>query len=235
MAEKLKSISRQIHWSLLLRAAVFALAWFFFPFWLFFLVALYLYFVPLFQAGAFVIPFFVVLVLAFIHAPSVLFALALGAIFYYLLLIKDLLLIDRVAAYELLVLVLSFFLFREFYQSFGSGFAGGALWFASLIAALFGLLMNSFIKFTLDPEGGGIRRPAVLLSLLAVWQFLVLGLFLPLDFIYQSVIVFLIAVLVVDLVPEYCLHGPVRSKIFATSTVVFAFLVLILASARWGI
>ena len=46
MAGKLKSISRQIHWSLLLKAAVFALAWFFVPFWLFFLIALYLYFIP---------------------------------------------------------------------------------------------------------------------------------------------------------------------------------------------
>src|ERR1700735_5015882 len=119
MEEKLKSISKQIHWSLLAKAAIFALGWFFLPFWLFLLLALYLYFFPFFQSrkllGA---PFLGLLALTFIGPASFFMAIVFGLLFYYLLLIKDLVLIDRKAAYELFAFVLLFFFLRSFYENF---------------------------------------------------------------------------------------------------------------------
>jgi hypothetical protein len=66
-----------------------------------------------------------------------------------------------------------------------------------------------------------------------MWQLLLVGLFLPLDFLYQSAIVFLVAVILMGLVPQYVFGELSRTKVLATGTVLFALLVIIAASARW--
>jgi len=269
MAAKLKSISRQIHWSLLGRAALFALAWFFLPFWLFALIALYLYFFPLFNTWKLFWLFFALLVLAYIEesgagSSGLVFVVIFAALFYYLLLIKDLLLIDRKSAYELLILVLVFFLFRDFYGKIGIGVGVGAasltsiitgvsLWYGLLVAALIGLLVNSFIRTFSDTinvntihsdniysdsvHENPMRRITVWLAFILVWQFLILGLFLPLDFAYQSVVVFLASVFIVDLLPEACIEaaGVSRQRIVTTGITAGVLLFIVLASAHWGL
>ncbi len=65
MAEKLRSISKRINWSLVLRSVIFGVAWWALPFWLFLLVALYLYFVPITGASKVSVPFFVLLLICF--------------------------------------------------------------------------------------------------------------------------------------------------------------------------
>ena len=113
MEERLKSISRRIHWSLLLRAGVFGFAWLLLPFSLFVLVALYLYFSPLAQSRGLAWSFFVLLLLMFLEPVGPLFAVIFGAIFFYILLIKEFVLIDRASAHEVTVLALSFLLIRR--------------------------------------------------------------------------------------------------------------------------
>jgi hypothetical protein len=66
-----------------------------------------------------------------------------------------------------------------------------------------------------------------------MWQLLIVGLFLPLDFIYQSAVVFLVAAIFIDVVPHYIFGEMSRKKVLATSTVLFALLTIVLASARW--
>jgi len=68
---------------------------------------------------------------------------------------------------------------------------------------------------------------------LLTWQLLIVGLFLPLDFLYQSAIIFLVAVIILDLVPQYVFGELTRRKVLATGTVLFALLVIVLSSARW--
>jgi hypothetical protein len=240
MAAKLKSILRQIHWSLVLRSAIFALAWFLFPFWLFFLIALYLYFVPLFQSQKLAMPFFVLLVLTYIEPQNFLFLLIFAILFYCLLLIKDLLLIDRKSAYEFIIFVLAFFLFRDFYERFGAGIiTGNALWYGFLVAVLIGFLVGGFLRVFSSPKDTERYNPqvsqrvATWLTFLLVWQFLILGLFLPLDFVYQSVIIFLIAVVVIDFIPEYYFGGISRQKLLTAGTAIFALLVVALTSVQW--
>jgi hypothetical protein len=248
MAAKLKSILRQTHWSLLLRAAIFALAWYFFQggwFWLFVLVALYLYFVPPFQAGRLLWPFIALLILAFAEPANLVFIIIFAALFYYLLLIKDLLLIDRKSAYEILIFALSFFLLRDFYRAAGGGISGWGIWYAFLLAAFLGILASRFMAvFSMgDPNASDnasrtkhpLRRIVAWLTFLLSWQFLILGLFLPLDFIYQSAIVFLILILVIDFAPNQYLGDITSSKILTTGIAVFAVLIIVLASARWGL
>ena len=237
MAAKLKSILRQIHWSSLLKAAVFGAAWLWLPYWAFFFAALYLYYVPIFEAKKLGIPFFILLILAYLQGQGIFPALIFSAIFYGILLIKDLLIIDRRSAYELLGLVESFLLLRIFYSHFTEGPSGLAVTIGFFVATALTLLLNSFIQCFRDESGDihGVRRAGVWLSLPLFSQMIITGLFLPLDFLYQAVSVFLISVLVFDLLPDHLARIGSRQKTLATVSVVFSLFVIVLASANWGI
>jgi hypothetical protein len=225
MVEKLKSILKRAHWSLAIRAVIFGLAWFFLPFWLFLFIALYLYFVPFFQSRRLLWPFFSLLILAFVEPANFLFLVIFAALFYYLLLIKDLLLIDRRFAHELLILVLSFLLVHDFYEKFRWVIGGTALAYSFLLAVLVTLMVKGFMD----------NKDSLLFWFFFVlaWQFLVLGLFLPVSFIYQTLIVFIILFTLIDIVSGYSLGDVSRNKILATSLSTSILLVIVLASASW--
>jgi len=238
MEAKLRSILKRIHWSLVLRAAVFALAWLWLPFWVFFLLSFYLYLIPFFRPGKLAIPFSALLLLTFIQPPGALVALVFGAMFYAILLIKDLLLIDRRSAHELITLALSFLLLRDFYMKFNEGIGGPALFYSFLTAVVLGLLMLSYMGSSHEDDAAiawPMERTAIWLSFLFLWQILIAGLFLPLDFIYQSVVVFLVVVLLIDLVPEHIFGGLSKTKTLMAASVIFALFVIVLGSARWGL
>jgi hypothetical protein len=214
------------------------LSWYIFPFWLFFLVSLYLYFVPPFQAGRLLWPFIATMILAFVEPPGWIFLIVFLILFYYLLLVKDLLVIDRHAAFEILTLALSFLLLRDFYRAFGGGLNGWEIWYAFLLAALLGILVSRFMAAfsEADPEAKHpTRRIVSWMAFLIGWQFVILGIFLPLDFIYQSAIIFLIFACLVDFTVGEYLGDISRSKALATGITIFAVLAIVLASAHWGL
>ena len=241
MAARLRSISKRIHWSLVLKAAVFALAWAWFPFWLFALVAIGLYAIPFFQGGGtrrLAIPFFVLIILCYLQPQGAVFAIIFGAVFYAILLIKNLLLIDSRSAYELVVLVLSFIVLRDFYKVSNEGVSGIALLYAILTAFCLAALLSSFVngfKSDIVPAERGVRRIAVWLSFLLLVQVVMAALFLPVDFIYQAVTAFLAVILLVDLVPEYLTGALSKVKVLTAVTAVLVLFVIILGSARWGL
>src|SRR5689334_4150926 len=113
MAEKLKLIIRRIPWSLLLKAVALALLWAFgkaslaagavTPFVLFVVIACAAYILPLFRPRAMAVPFFCALVLGFFVPFSALATLAFALIFFLILGIKDLVLVNRETAYETLL------------------------------------------------------------------------------------------------------------------------------------
>jgi hypothetical protein len=240
MAEKLRSILKRTSWSSVLKAAVFAVAWWALPFWLFLLIALYLYFIPIQGSLKVWVPFFVLLLLCLVTAPDILIVLIFGAIFFFILLVKDLLIIDRRFAYEVLVLVLSYLVVREFFLVSGGSLGGHALVYGVLAAWVLCIMIASFVK-NFSPavpddgakEARAFRRMSNWLVFMLAWQLLLVGLFLPLDFLYQSAIVFLVAVILIDLLPQYVFGELSRTKVLATGTVLFALLTIVLASARW--
>lgn len=237
MAEKLKSISKRIHWSSLLRAAVFGLSWLWLPSWAFIFVALYLYLIPWFRVGALAMPFIVLLILAFSTASGGFMAIIFAAIFYLILLVKDLIVLDRRALYEVIVLGLILLLLRAFYANFNQGATGSALLYAFIVAGAAALLFRNFIaavsgEATFEKRPQLVRVATWILFLLFV-QLFIAGLLLPLDFTYQSTIIFLVVVLLVDLIAEYLFSGLSREKLLGVATVVGTLLVLILSSARF--
>lgn len=256
-------------------AAVFAVTWLILPWWLFLLVALYCYFIPFFWPGKLFIPFFCLMVLTVVQSPSFLFAVIFGVIFYYILLIKDLVIVNRRFAYEILFIALSFFLIRDFFIGY-NGINGSALFWSFWLAVAIGLLAYSMMKFfsadvlsssLMEPgsdiydnsiteitsnhgsklfffstglsiEGTDVKKPhlrsiAFLLITFLSWQFIIIGLFLPLDFVYQSIIVFVAVIFFHELIAGYFWNDISRERIFFTASIFFSLLVILLASATW--
>jgi hypothetical protein len=71
------------------------------------------------------------------------------------------------------------------------------------------------------------------MTFLLMWQLLIVGIFLPLDFLYQSAIIFLVAAILIELVPQYIFGELSRIKVLVTGAVLFSLLVIVIASARW--
>jgi hypothetical protein len=243
MVEKLRSILKRTNWSLLLKAVIFGVAWWaspFLSFWLFLIIALCLYFIPITGAGKVSAPFFVLLLLSFFQNQSALAAVIFGVIFYFIILIKDLIIIDRRSAYEILILALSYLLMRSFFIKTGGSLGGWALLYGLIVAWAVSAMIMSFIKnFSAAPEATNSReaksfhRMLGWMTFLLAWQLLLVGLFLPLNFLYQSAIIFLVAIVLIDIVPQYVFGELSRAKVLATGSVVFSLLVIIAASARW--
>ncbi len=252
MAEKLRSILKQTNWSLVLKAVIFGVAWWALPFWLFLLVALYLYFIPFVGAENVSVPFFVLLLISFFQAQSALAAVILGVIFYFMLLVKDFLIIDRRSAYEILMLVLSYLLVRNFFLSAGGSLSAWAIFYGLIVAWAVSAMIANFIKNYSAASGVAGASPAApeeaansrrgarsfrrmlgWMTFLLMWQLLIVGIFLPIDFLYQAAIVFLLAIIIIDLIPQYVFGELSRTKVLATGTVLFALLTIVLASARW--
>jgi hypothetical protein len=179
------------------------------------------------------------LLITLLQKPGLVFAVIFGIVFYFLLLVKDLIIIDRRSAYEILMLVLSYLLVRGFFLNVGGSFGWWSLLDSAVAAAAVSVLVTSFIKnFSNTPEDSApetrfFRRMLGWMMFLLMWQLLIVGLFLPLDFLYQSAIVFLVAIIILDLIPQYVFGELTRIKVLATGTVLFALLVIVLSSARW--
>ena len=243
----------------IIRAVIFALAWAIFPFWLFLLVALYLFFVPFSQIKSVIVPFLVLLVLTALQAPGFYAAAIFGLVFWYILLIKEFYIVDRKSAYEILLLALTYLLFRIFYMKMGGGIGAGAVFAALFVAIAVGVLFSSFVKIFVGEEEkiergdikmdvapvlvGGINARRKLLRqvtsfavFLVVFELLITGLFLPLDFVYQSSLIFILAALFVEFSNKHLFAAKLsRQRVLIVLSGAFVLLVIILGLARWGI
>src|SRR5580693_6484847 len=108
MVEKLRSITKPIPWSLLLKPLAVAAAWLLLPWWGFLVVAAYCYFFPFFRPAAVGRAFFVFLLLGILIPPGFFQAVGVAIVFLLILGIKDLVIVKRKAAYGMLVFLLSF-------------------------------------------------------------------------------------------------------------------------------
>jgi hypothetical protein len=238
MEEKLRSILRRIHWSLTLKAIIFATSWFLLPAWLFFIVALYMYVVPRFRSMTFIFPFAVLMFFAISEAPSLLGALLFSVLFYLLLGVKELGFIDKRTPYEALILSLSFLAYTQFFSRFVAWGSIGVFFYAFAVSFMFFLLCRGFLRYAVfNKEDGATRRGLLGAGIIAffVWELLLTVVFLPLNFLYQSALLFIITAVLFDLVLDYATSELVRGKLLINFSVFFTFLVIILGSVRWAL
>ncbi len=238
MEEKLRSISRTIPWSLALKAAAFGLGWYVLPFWLFLLLGLGLYFVPLFQPMHLLLPLLLTFFFAAVLAYSSWAALMLGIIFFFILGIKDLVFIRRGAAYETLIFLLFFLAFLNYFARFGAWGGWTDMGLGILVATVAALLLRGFVLYRAPEAGEWARRKRFVLFGLAgllLWQWQAALLFLPLNFFYQTAILFLAAVVLAELFLAYAQGELTRRKILLHFSFLFVFVSFVLAANSWRI
>jgi hypothetical protein len=218
----------------IIKGLLFGAAWYLFPAWLFILAAAYLYFVPFFQSSKF-FPVFVAVMAIYGLAPaSLAYALAGGILFGWLIAIRELLFIDRRFAHEVLIFALVFFLLRIVYVAQDTIGMNSFFW-ALFIAAMVAWMAKGFVDSCMADEAKKQKRPfaAIGIGLLGffAWQVIMIGFVIPVDFVYQSLLAFLVTVGMFDLLSAHLLGYAARKKILLTATMVFSGLVILLAAA----
>lgn len=232
MEEKLKSILRPIPWSLILKAFLFALGWLLLPFWLFIIFSLYLYLVPLFQAKVLALPFVFTLFLASLTQPHFWVAVFFGVIFFFILGIKDLVFVDRRTSYGILAFVLMFVAIFYSFSRFDYGWdAAPFLWMLGL-SAVFSLLLNNFLKNYIGQESDRRLKNTLLgLVFLLFFESGLVILLLPITFLVQSALLFLIAVALFELSSDYFLKRLDARRVLIYFSVFFGISALIISGS----
>lgn len=236
MAAKLKSILRTTPWSLLLKASVLAALWPVLPYWLFFFLALGFYFIPFFEPRRLFLPFVLFLFFAAFLTPGYLSSLFLGIIFFLILGVKNLVIVDRAAAYETLFFVLFFLAVLGFFGSFDSP-RGYFSVFAAAAAAVFALLLGGFLRFSTEFAALSRREKFLIIVLpgVVIWQWFLAVLILPMNYFYQSALVFLGGIVLAELIYAYINKSLERRKILIYFSVFFAAVAIILAANPWNV
>lgn len=218
---------------LFLKAGILGFLWLFLPFWIFLAASFYFYFFPFFQPLRLALPFFLTLIAAAILPANIWLALFLAALFFLILGIKNLIFVNRLAAHQFLVFFLLFLLFLSFF----SGFENWQHWIVSFsvfgVSAVFLLLAKELVDYG---GGTGRRRTFFILGFgaLLIWQLCLVLLFLPLNYFYETALLLLSAVFLLDVLLEHLKNKLDGRKILTDFSIFFALSAVILASARWG-
>jgi len=225
-------------WNLLLRAAVFGLSWLLLPFWLFVIVAAYLYFIPFFDVKKLSLAFLAVIFYATIEPQGILFAIVLSVLFFLILGVKDLVFIQRKSAYEVLVLLLAFLTFIKFFSHFGSGISPEGFFYALVSGAFVFLLLKGLLNYGVDGGIFAAERPCrggafAAIAGLAVSEIMIAALFAPLNYLYQSAFVFLATALAVETSSDYLDGKLARRTVLIDTSIFLVFAVIIFGSATW--
>ena len=232
MAEKLKSISRRIPWSLLLKALAFGLAWLILPKWLAMVLAVILYFRPFFSALRLLVPFAALLVVG-LFLPGVWWAAFYEFVIFFLILgLKELIFIDRRGVYGLVFWLLNFMFFFQFFLRVEQAQAASAFWGSLLLALGVFLLARSFFAYEREEHKNNFQAG---LYALLVWQLAWVLLFLPMSFFYKTGLLLLGAVTIFELLRAYGEGNLSRLRLRTVLTLFFVIGSLMLAANQWGI
>ncbi len=232
MVEKLKSISKKIHWSLVLKAAAVGLSWVYLPEWLAVVLALVFYFSSLFRVKHMGIPFISAVVIAHILGANILAGIFLAVCLFLIFGLKELVFIDRKSAYTALIFLIFFFTSFLLYENLDAWSA----WFPvkSLIFAwLFWVFVHGFL---IEAEGGATGRTPLILGALAFvfWEIATAVAFLPLDFLYHAGIMIFFAFVFFEWFLDYSRGGLSKNKILLYISLLFILVTLIFSFAKWS-
>ena len=219
---------------LLIKSCIFSIGWLMLPFWAFFILSLYFYLVPFFQSFKLLIPFILTLLAAAILPNGFWFAVLLGTLFFLLFGIKNLILVNRFDNHQFMVFLILFLMFFGFFWHFGNW----QEWAVSLISFWIGLSFFFLFDELADYSRVSSESKKIIVSALGsflIWQGAIVILFLPLNYFYQTALLFLSSVILTDILLGY-LGGIIgRRKMLANFSIFFVIAVAILASANWGL
>lgn len=192
MAEKLRSITNPIPWSLLLKPFAIVAAWLVLPWWAFLAVALYCYLVPLFRPLTLAPAFLVFLLMSLTTEPGLFWAPYMIVVAVLIFGMKDLVIVNRKLAYQLTVLSISFAGCLLLFGSFTAWSTSASFLYLALLALLWFWLIRSFPDTEKTPA-----LPAAV-SALILFEIGTVMFFLPINFFAQAVLLFLASVILFE-------------------------------------
>lgn len=214
------------------KAVIFGTVWYFLPFSVFALAGVYFYFVPFFRNTELALPFAATLFLAATEERSVLLAIIFSVIFYLIVGIKNLVLINRHILHQVLSLVIVFLLLLKFFSSVSAWDAYSVVYSLFISAALFGLMSGALASVA---GAGGKKNIVLSVTSFIFLQFLLVLVFLPLNRFYQSSLAFVFITVLFEMVFSYLSSELNRKRILTYFSVFLAFLALTLGLAQWGL
>lgn len=233
MAERLKSITKGIRWSLLLKAALAGASWIYFPEWLGVTLVLFFYFSSFFRLKHLGVPFFSALIISHLLGQDALGGIFLAASLFLILGLKELIFIDRRSAHMTLIFMILSFASFLLYENLDAWSA----WFpikSFLVAWLYFALVRGFL---LEAEGGFPGNTILALGSLAfvLWEVATVMAFLPLDFLYHAGIVIFFMFVFFEWILEYSRGSLVKNKILLYVSLLFILVTLIFSFAKWSL
>jgi hypothetical protein len=240
MEEKLKLISGQIHWSLLVKTAVWVLGWWFLPFGLFLVLTFYLYFVPPLRSGQLFWPFFLILVLAFFWRGDAFMGLLLGVLVYLLFGIKDLIFVNRKFVLEVLSIFGLFLLSFAILERIENWFSLRAILGSAFLAVVFGLLFRTFKNYRelpkkVEGDDGSTKIEVFMIgvTVFIVFQLAFVLIVLPVPDMYKIALFFATIVAIWEILQKYLDGMLTKRRVLIVASVLLSIFVLLLVSNIW--
>lgn len=218
---------------LLLKSFIFGLCWLFLPFWIFLAISVYFYFVPFFQPFKLLAPFLLILAAGLIIPHGLWFAVFMGFLFFLLIGIKNLILVNRFDNHQLMVFLILFLVFFGFFWRF-ENWQKLTISFTSLAIAFFYFFLFRELADYFENSDKSKKTMVAGLGSFLIWQAVIAILFLPLNYFYQTALLFLLSVILTDLLLEYSAKKLDRRKILSDFSVFLILSSIIIASANWG-
>lgn len=218
------------------KSVAFAISWFFLPNWVAPAVGLFFYLFPVFRVFEMAAPFAITAFLAFTTEKSPLFAIFLAVVFYLLLALKDMRFVDKEHPQDILSFSLLSGLFISFFSFFNGWDSFAPVILSLLISfAAFFLLKAQISRRFIAKSGSDVGLVSAAIAALMLWQLTLLMIFLPLNFVYQSAIALVFAVIVFGIVADYSSDIISKRRILVNFSAFLFFSAVILGSAQWGL
>jgi len=239
MEVKLKLITDKIHWFLIFKTLVLSLIWAIFPFWIFLPIFLLFYFIPIFRPGSMFFPLLIFIFIANFLPFSFLNFLIIFTMIFLIFGIKDLIIINRVFAYEFLGLLSFLILFLGFFEKFGKYIQIQGIFYSFVLILIYFL----FFKKNIDTEiiflnqNLDIRKFKIFLAIFSffLWQiFLILNI-LPLNFYLQTALLILFASIGFEFILNYFIFKISHKNILFYIITFSMFFIFILILNKWSL
>ena len=237
MAAKLKSVLRRIHWSLALKAVLFYAAWIFFPFWAAAVLAVVLYLAPFFKPRQFLVPFLLLLLLAYFLPSNFWNGAALAGGMYLILGIKDLVFVNRRVAYQTLAYLLFLPTYLHLFATL-KNWQNAAFIYLFLTGLIFLIVIRAFLNYSFPlSDAAEIRKRWAIAgaSALLIWQLSITLLFLPFSFWSQAAILFLAAAILLQNILDDAAGILERKKLIFRLVLFLGALAIVLLGNGWGL
>ncbi len=235
MAARLKLVINQIHWSLAAKSLILSFS-LIFSWNLFFILALFFYFYPPFQSLLFFLPFLIYLILTKILSLNIFTFFLFAALIYLILGIKDLIIINRFLAYQILGYLFIFSLAFAFFSKIFI-FTDWKNSFYGLLLALYCFLFFKGInKFSLEKEID-FKKYKIILAVFSLFLFELIFIlnFLPFSFYLKTLILMLIVIFGMETIFNYFLNK-INKTFIIVAALIFTFLfVLTLIFNHWSL